>query len=96
MEYVTHNEDDLINANGTHLLGTITMPCFEIEAALGKPQTGDFDKVQAEWLIQFEDGQVATIYDWKENKPYWDVTEWHIGGNNAEIVERVLSILKGE
>ena len=95
MEYKTHNQDDLINTNGTHLIDTIDLPYGEIEQAFGKPATGDFDKVQAEWVIQFEDGEVATIYDWKESCPYWSVTDWHIGGRNAIAVERVINILKG-
>jgi len=95
MQYITHNQDDLINTNGTHLIDTIDLPYSEILEAFGKPLTGDFDKVQAEWTIQFNDGEVATIYDWKEDKPYWSVTDWHIGGHNHIAAERVINILKG-
>lgn len=95
MEYKTHNQDDLIDTNGTHLIDTIDLPYSEILQAFGTPLTGNFDKVQAEWTIQFDDGEVATIYDWKENRPYWGVTDWHIGGHNHIAAERVINILKG-
>lgn len=95
MQYITHNQDDLIDVNGTHLLDTIELPYSKIEAILGKPLTGDFDKVQAEWVIKFNDGEIATIYDWKERQPYWGVTDWHIGGHNHIAANRVIKLLKG-
>jgi hypothetical protein len=96
MKYITHNQDDLIDTNGTHFLGNINLPFDSIAAALGQPMRGDFDKVKAEWNIQFDDGLVATIYDWKEyDREPEQVTDWHIGGKNQLVVQRVYNILKG-
>ena len=97
MQYKTHNQDDLINANGTHLLSRVNIPYYHIEGILGAPMRFCGDKVQAEWNIKFEDGEVATIYDWKEyGRNPEDVTDWHIGGKNQAVVQRIFNILQGE
>ena len=59
---------------------------------------GDGYKVDAEWSISFADGTYATIYNWKDGKNYCgedgldvpEITEWHIGGQSYQAVERVL------
>jgi len=98
MKYKTHNQDDLINVTGTHLLTTINLPFHKIAATLGDPirfKPEDDDKIRVEWDIKFQDGEVATIYDWKEYKRApEDVTDWHIGGRSFEVVQRVYDILK--
>ena len=99
MEYKTHNQDDLINISGTHLLTTINLPFYTIVGALGDPiwfkaDEGD-GKVRVEWDLKFNDGEVATIYDWKEyDRRPEDVTDWHIGGRSFEVVQRVYDILQ--
>lgn len=96
MQYKTHNQDDLINIDGTCLQGIIQADFKHLVKILGEPLRFQNDKVQAEWDIQFKDGHVATIYDWKEydTKPE-RVTEWHIGGRAPEVVQRVIKIVKG-
>lgn len=102
MKYKTHIQDDLINTSGTHLMGRINLPFHQIAAALGDPIRFNDDegdgKVRIEWDLKFDDGEVATIYDWKEyNRAPEDVTDWHIGGRSFEVVQRVYDILrKGE
>jgi hypothetical protein len=45
------------------------------------------DKVQNEWVCETENGDVFTIYDWKEYRTYGDdeMIEWHIGGYNGKV-----------
>lgn len=99
MKYKTHNQDDLISISGTHLMGRIDLRFHQIAAALGDPlrlneAQGD-GKIRIQWVIKFDDGQVATIYDWKEyNRESEDVTDWHIGGRSFEVVQRVCDILQ--
>ena len=63
--------------------------------ALGESTGPSSDgKCQAEWSIEFEDGTLASIYDWKENKPVEEVTEWHIGGFSKRAVELVVKQFK--
>lgn len=105
--YKTHNEDQSININGTHLQGY----CQEgtgyarLVELFGEPTTGDEYKVDAEWNIEFADGMVATIYNYKSGKNYCgdegmevkDMTgsNWHIGGNDKEVVERINDLIDG-
>lgn len=85
---------DNVDVNGTWLQGYVKGTRREIEATFGKPEEwGDGDKVTTEWSIRFDDGTIATIYDWKRYElgaPKMDERiEWHIGGRNALAVERV-------
>lgn len=94
MNYTTL--DDMMATNGTHLVGTAITDFFTICNIFGEPQRYmDADKVQVEWAIQFDDGKVATIYDWKEyTTPAEMVTDWHIGGHDPEVALRVKQILR--
>jgi len=79
---------------------------FEIAAVFGLPNNdGDDYKVTSEWKLEFEDGTIATIYDYKATEAYdgsypsvenfrHTKYEWHIGGRSkraAELVNEVLS-----
>jgi hypothetical protein len=82
---------------------TITATVNELIAALGEPQyqsNDGQDKVNFEWDCETEDGDVFTIYDWKEYRRISkdEQIEWHIGGNSgfqtstaAEEVEQLLN-----
>lgn len=96
MNYTTQEQNDLIDIDGTHLVGTMHTDYFTLRNIFGEPVRSEssYDKVQVEWLIQFDDGVVATIYDWKEyENPAELVTDWHIGGRDPEVALRVKSIL---
>lgn len=94
------------NIDGTFGIGTITMSYEEIVSKLGKEHfgaSGD-DKTLAEWGLLFNDGTVATLYNWKNGKNYdpidgldlEEITEWNIGGNNNPLSEILLKkVLKG-
>ena len=92
------------NTNGTHLQGYINCSYDDLTSALGYPLEEGFDnyKSDAEWSIEFDDGMVATIYNWKNGKNYLgdqgynlcDITQWHVGGHRPEIVERVAFLIK--
>ena len=84
---------------GTSLQGYVTTTRSMIEWAFGEPEEfGEGDKVTTEWDILFDDGTVATIYDWKRYEmgapETNEVIEWHIGGNDITAVEKVLASLK--
>ena len=71
--------------DGTHLQGRINITYKQLASVFGEPtsELGDNgDKVRMEWCLKFEDGTIATIYDWKEYRPIEEVTDWHIGGHN--------------
>ena len=94
------------DVNGTSLVGTITTTRRTIEHNLGiEPNVYDLDdptsdgKVSTEWIVRFDDGLVATIYDWKRYEmgaPDLDeVYEWHVGGTggNGYALRRLESLV---
>ena len=77
--------------DGTHLQGRMYATRRELTEVFGEPfdyTDGSVDsdgKVTTEWLIEFEDGVLTTIYDWKRYEsgpPALDENyAWHIGGH---------------
>ena len=101
MKFVTHNQSN-IDVNGTHFQGYIDVEYSVLKKIFGKPTSGEGYKTDAEWEILFEDGNVATIYNWKNGKNYLGregtpktkITHWNVGGLSKEVVERIQDILK--
>ena len=100
MKYKTHNDYD-IKTDGTSFKGYLTANYDELVKAFGEPMDIKLLKQDACWDIEFEDGTIATIYNWKNGVNYCGVEgqnvqhirDWHIGGfsMNAEIeVDKVL------
>ena len=95
MTYDTHN-DGPINIDGTGLCGHINATCAEIEDHFGPPEEGDY-KTDWEWAIRFDDGTIATIYNWKNGPNYCghdgyrlhQITRWNVGGHTSEAVRLV-------
>lgn len=88
--------------SGTCLEGEITADYSVLLSKLGPPgESFDNYKTDAEWIIEFEDGSVATIYNWKDGKNYLgeggldlcDIKEWHVGGRSKEVVAWVNDLI---
>ena len=78
------------NASTSFHFTTIRTTVNKLTSALGEAQSidnsGD-DKVNFDWNCETEDGDVFTIYDWKEYRMI-DVNEkieWHIGANSRMV-----------
>jgi len=82
------------NPNMTHLQGYVTTDYDTLVAVFGEPDDRNGDKVTCEWRLQFEDGTVATIYDWKEYYTPLGTYDWHIGGMSKRAVELVQQQLR--
>lgn len=97
--FLTHNEKE-INVSGTSFVGYVNTTYSKLFEKFGEPFDDGY-KTDAEWDIEFSDGKVATIYNWKNGKNYNgsegldldDITEWHIGGFDNSVVERIQKIL---
>ena len=79
------------STNGTSFhYSTITTTVNELISIIGEPvcdsNTGE-DKVNIEWELEDENGNVVIIYDWKEYRKIGmdEKIEWHIGGMSKEI-----------
>lgn len=92
MKFVTHNEDPFIDADGTHLQGYIAAHFDEMVYIFGDPDLEGSDKVDCEWTLRFEDGTVATIYNWENIGNFDTNTEWHVGGHSG----RALTLVREE
>lgn len=85
------------NSNYSSLKGEFPITYAELVEIFGKPKYGpndsDMDKVTCEWVLTFEDGTIATIYDWKTNRTPMNEYEWHIGGQSAEAYTYVVDCI---
>lgn len=96
MEFVTHNTKE-IKIDGSHLQGYIDAGYSELTDLFGEPHNGDGYKSDAEWSIEFADGTVATIYNYKDGHNYNDgcgtpteaIRNWHIGGFTKQALNNV-------
>jgi ketosteroid isomerase-like protein len=96
-------DDNHSCVSGTHLQGEIDVSYADLVRAFGEPtDDGDSYKIDAEWILIFEDGEVATIYNYKdgvnyngynEGMPTGLIRDWHIGGFNRVVVDRIQEIL---
>ena len=80
-------------ANGTSLQGYVTATYDQLVERFGEPEGGG-DKTTVEWCLAFEDGTIATIYDWKEYETPMYAYDWHIGGKSNTAVTRVKQAFK--
>jgi hypothetical protein len=105
MQFITHNEDDSIITNMTCLRGHITTSYANLVDVFGEPMKDGFDdyKSDAEWIVQFEDGLVATIYNYKnginycgseQGTPTHMIKDWNIGGHDVAVVTYIKDALK--
>lgn len=94
--------------NGTSLQGYVTASYDNLVAVFGEPnQSGDDYKVAFEWVLESVDGEIVTIYPWKNTNLYEEGlpginhmkntnTRWHIGGKSKMVVDLVLSVIEWE
>ena len=87
---------------GTCLQGYVSASFAQLVRAFGQPDADlECDKSDAEWDLKIN-GQVVTIYNWKDGPAYLgedgaavdEITDWHIGGNDANaelLVKRALA-----
>ena len=88
------------SANGTSFHDVvITTSINKLTQLLGEPSyydnSGD-DKVNVEWDCEIENGNVVTIYDWKEYRPIGkdENIEFHIGGlSKIDTIDAKLELI---
>lgn len=82
------------SANGTSFHDTvINCSVATLRKVLGEPvnECNDGqDKVNFDWEMETNTGDVFTVYDWKEYRILNEneIIEWHIGGNSRSITEQ--------
>lgn len=103
MDYATHNEQTELSINGTCLQGYVVTDYVTLLELFGRPMPGDGWKTDAEWIVKFNDGTLATLYNWKNGHAYngddecFDlryIKEWNIGGTSrrsAELIQQLIN-----
>ena len=100
MTYKTHNDDNEIVALGRYQ-ESINCDYKILKKLFGIPIEGS-DKTDAEWYIEFDDGVLSHIYNYKDGKNYLGskgkpktkITDWHIGGLSIESVNHINIVLE--
>ena len=92
------------NIGGTSLQGYIKAPYEKLLEVFGAPNSKLCDnyKTDVEWAFEFDDGTIATLYNWKNGKNYLgdeglelnDIYEWNVGGFNEKAVSKLLEKLR--
>ena len=100
--FETHNDTE-VGTDRTYLQGYVDAYYPDLLEKFGPPKTnGECYKTDAQWALEFADGTVATVYNWKnginycgaDGTPVEDITEWHIGGHDFAVVGKVRAILE--
>jgi hypothetical protein len=93
-----------VDTDGTSLQGYLptTTTYQQLVDIFGLPEIGpgpiDFkirDKTTCSWSLRFEDGTVATIYDWKMFKTPRGGYPWCVGGFSKRAFDLVEQAMKG-
>ena len=103
----TKTTNSLEQANGTCLQGYCPQGTTyqQLEDLFGEPiQTPEYCKSDAEWVIEFDDGEIATIYNYKNGINYLGdngtpteaITDWNIGANKSEVAQRIIDMINNE
>ena len=73
---------EYVNTHRTNFKGRLEDISYErLVETFGEPTfKGDMDKISVEWCLEFEDGTVATIYDWETPFTAIHHRRWHVGG----------------
>ena len=84
------------SADGTSFHNhTFTATVDDLRNVLGQPKfesNDGQDKSNFDWIMETEDGEPFTVYDWKEYRRLEEdeVIEWHIGGRSGADTEKAL------
>tara|TARA_R100001143_G_scaffold61269_2_gene61746 strand:- start:609 stop:926 length:318 start_codon:yes stop_codon:yes gene_type:complete len=98
------DKTERLNLDGTHLMGFVNCSYATLVERFGNPVPDGFDdyKCDAEWQLDFGDGVLATIYNWKNGPNYnrfgtallvEEITHWHVGGFNKMALHAVENVL---
>lgn len=95
--------DHTLEIGGTYGLGEIETSYKNLVRIFGNPKIikDKGNKTDVEWGIVFADGNIATIYNWKNGKNYLDkdgisindIDLWHVGGRVKKVLYYITDML---
>ena len=80
---------DVFNASVSDLRKILGFPVLETNDGR--------DKVNFEWVMETEECEVFTVYDWKEGRVLDEdeLIEWHIGGHSSFATDLAVNEIAG-
>lgn len=102
MNHVTHNDRDVYTGMSC-LVGHVDTSYHSLLNTFGEPKDGGPDgKTDAVWEVQFSEGTVASIYNWKnghnycglDGVPVHRIKHWNVGGYGVRALELVELAIK--
>ena len=91
---MTFEKAESWKVSGTYFIDGLVASYDQLVDIFGVPHGPSQDgKTRFNWVLEFDDGVVATIYDYKD--PPFDNDErmyWHVGGHNGLAWYRVMDI----
>ena len=82
----------------TQLKGTITLPGFLLTEKFGDPLPAVDNKITGEYIFVDEQGNAATIYDWRNrSKGVWTAVQpftFNVGANSEEVATSFIHWLR--
>ena len=81
---------------GTHFFGSIDgISLEELSEIFGSPIFSDDKKTNVQWLIEFEDGLLATIYDYNQDIDIKsEKVILHVGGHDPRVMDRIYKLTR--
>ncbi len=85
------------SVEGTSLMGHVTTTHSKLVELFGEPKGGSADgKTTCEWVLEFENGVVGTIHDWKTESTPKELYDWCIGGYSYKILLLLQEVMNTE
>ena len=77
----------------THQVGVLFTSFDRLVERLGAPMylASEDGRIRCEWILSVN-GNMVTVYDWKEVVPVEQVSTWHVGGTNVDDYDAVLNL----
>lgn len=89
--------DDTSLLNNTWLQGHLIRTSYDrLVSILGEPNGPTDDRTRACWLLVFDDGTFASIYDYRDGGPLAEVDWWSVGGRTKLALDHVQDIVPQE
>ena len=87
---MTSFHDSVIKCKASDLRSILGIPRYEVNDGT--------DKVNFDWIMETESGDVFTVYDWKEYRPLDEneVIEWHVGGHSGLVTDQAVKEMADE
>jgi hypothetical protein len=91
MQYTTKS-CNMTSFHGSVIKCTVS----DLRSILGEPRyqgNDGTDKVNFDWVMETESGDVFSVYDWKEYRPLGEneVIEWHVGGHSGKVTDQAVN-----